>query len=126
LVYRNLPHDLFTNSEAVYAGDKELHAAPGTKVTLSSLPATLRNLSIRGPPWGRYGQHTTLDGFLMEHCTQHPGIKPLCKHNETPFPPADLNAFLLEGLLSMEFQNPPSINRKAQHSRVFSPMEKLP
>ena len=69
--YFNLSPKFFTGAESTYSSDAELaEATPRGEVVLRTVPPTLRNLKFRGTPLGRFGSHTDLEIFVLEHAKQ--------------------------------------------------------
>jgi cytochrome c peroxidase len=98
--YTNLNPRLFTTSEASYSGDQELHAGVKPVVTLRTVPPTLRNLQLRGPPWGRFGQETSLEAFLKKHCASLSVATYPCRVPDHEADFESLLSFLTVGLAS--------------------------
>lgn len=105
--YVNIPDFAFLGQESSYSADAQLaegqtFAEVGTAgyVTLGSVPQTLRNLHLRGPPWGRYGSKASLEDFLVSHGSQpqQSELRAFWSRGEI----ADVLAFLFVGLRSEE------------------------
>ena len=130
--YFNIPDFAFLGQESSYSADAQLaegqtFAEVGTAgyVTLGSVPQTLRNLHLRGPPWGRYGSKASLEDFLLSHGSQpqQSELRATWSRGEI----ADVLAFLFVGLRSEEKQYAPqnSVNEDLSlpsfESRVSAP-----
>lgn len=107
LDYPNVPSFAFLDGESSYSADAQLaegktfSRVEKTKVvTLGSIPQTLRNLNLRGPPWGRYGAESNLKSFLLAHAVQP--HEPQWRDSWTQDELADVLAFLFVGLRSEE------------------------
>ncbi|SMF12507.1 cytochrome c peroxidase [Pseudobacteriovorax antillogorgiicola] len=70
IFYRNLPNDLFQESEPRYLVDLDLHQKAKPIVSLWSVAPSLRNLSFEGQSFGRFGQHYQLESFIHYHLWQ--------------------------------------------------------
>jgi cytochrome c peroxidase len=99
--YSNLPKSVFTKYEVSYAGDADLSKFSGrSKLILWTLVPSVRNLTFRSGPYGRFGQFKTLESYLKDHWVK-------IGNNENNFvnKKQGLLAFLLVGLRSSAHSN---------------------
>jgi cytochrome c peroxidase len=102
LSYRGLPADLFRQAEAVYLSDSALSGPARSSVRLWSVPRSLRNLHVRGGPWGRFGQSHSLAEFILLHCSQRLETMAVCRRTPSAQEQEDLLRFLLGALRSFD------------------------
>jgi cytochrome c peroxidase len=102
LSYRGLPADLFRQAEAIYLSDSALSGPARPSVRLWSVPRSLRNLQVRGGPWGRFGQSDSLTEFILRHCSQRLESSALCRRTPSAQEQKDLLSFLLGALRSFD------------------------
>ena len=102
LSYHALPEDLFRQAEAIYLSDSALSGPARPSVRLWSVPRTLRNLAVRGGPWGRFGQSDSLTEFILRHCSQRLESKAVCQRTPSAPEQKDLLSFLLGALRSFD------------------------
>jgi cytochrome c peroxidase len=102
LSYNQLPADLFRQAEAVYLSDSALSGPARSSVRLRSVPRSLRNLHVRGGPWGRFGQSDSLTDFILRHCSQRLESTAVCKRTPSAQEQRDLLSFLLGALRSFD------------------------
>ena len=70
LSYKNLPENYFIKKEVAYISDVALHDGYKKEMRLISKARSLRNLLMKGPPYGRFGQGLELKEFLTYHVWQ--------------------------------------------------------
>jgi cytochrome c peroxidase len=102
LSYRGLPADLFRQAEAIYLSDSALSGPARPSVRLWSVPRSLRNLHVRGGPWGRFGQSHSLSEFILRHCRQQLESTAVCLRTPSAQEQEDLLSFLLGALRSFD------------------------
>lgn len=70
--YQNLPMYARAKGEVSYSADAELaqFSGDGTTAVLQTVSPSLRNLKLKSPPYGRFGQHPNLKLFLKQHSDQ--------------------------------------------------------
>ena len=68
--YKNLPKEYFRMEEASYLSQSPLHNGFKQTIELTTKVPSPRNIQIKGPPYGRFGQEPHLKGYLEYHIWQ--------------------------------------------------------